>query len=681
MKSRKYNPIWSFAAVAVLGTGVVFVQGCSKAAETVAGSSTDLTLSGQLSTTGTGARVRLDQDSSSARSSLLPGDLGAISSSADGLIVYCVTLSVPPAAGSGTVSGGAFTLTVAAAKGKKLGCFVMDSSEEVLGTMVFDDGSSGLGDSSGSDKAAFASSSNLGAIVLDLDTGTAAVDLTQAVPTDGGTSVIAEAPVLATTEAFNMTGKWNIAAISDFTVPTGYRNATSIAECEAIQAANPNNGGGGCGPLVGMQLYWQRLDGHAYSGGTTDSSTPKYGVMMWMNENSIGESGGHIVIDNATSGKESDAGFIGCGNKTGFENQEAKDHVGIDFDALSGVSIGKFSYLTEIAVTGMTGSSNGNPAVADGWKVEGATAPYGIQDCEMGDYNGRRVMVCYDGRDHTTANRQYNIENKCVLSSDGSNVNPQSWPQQVCTTSTNGSNTGSSENYSCGAPNSDGISTCICPNDGNGVVTHTGFNTTTGESYWDSVGNASVNGSSVSVKCSNKQALRTAAGAVITNNSTFDWNGAQLAAKGASCGNYSGTLNLQQLQCFAQFYYNNRAAFEAAGGCQRELRTNWGAQSADQFVEEGHTKARGLNILAELKYSDADTASAFNDEFEMRYEDNNLTCPIQRQESIGFTKVSSTKILVTYQESQRNADPSNLACAAKYGAGKTEKFMFYMDKQ
>ena len=91
----------------------------------------------------------------------------------------------------------------------------------------------------------------------------------------------------------------------------------------------------------------------------------------------------------------------------------------------------------------------------------------------------------------------------------------------------------------------------------------------------------------------------------------------------------------------------------------------------------------GQILTAVLDYSDANSASAYNESFNFEgvsAGNGYINCPVFRQETMSLTKLADNKLLGELVESKRNADPDNLACEASIGSGKSQKFMFYMTK-
>jgi len=292
----------------------MFGCGKKKSKSTTESGSSDLTISGSLSISGT------DSSGALALSKGFEGNLGLTSfdvTAAD-LSIYCVTFTLPPAAGTGEVSAdGAFSLNIANGKDASVGCFILNGTTQ-LGTIVFEDPSEKdlSGGAASADKTAFSGNANLGAISLDLETGKAVVDLSKVEVTK---KVDASAGA-----AFDFTGTYKITA-GGLTQPTGY-----TAPCTRVAGQQGND----ChGPSEGEPVYFRRI-----AGKSTEDGKDVFGVMAW----------------------ESKARHVACGEKLGMSYADAKTNAKVDLSA-SGVDEGAFTW---------------SAGFVDGWKKTGATAKF-----------------------------------------------------------------------------------------------------------------------------------------------------------------------------------------------------------------------------------------------------------------------------------------------------------------
>ncbi len=283
--------------------------------------------------------------------------------------LYCVTFEETPNSGSGSASAtGAFELSLAGAKNVPFGCFVLDTSDNdsVVATLVFED-STESGMSGGSQQQGTVSltgSADLGTIVIDLDAGTATVDMNSIVLTDTDDSAVQDTSKLSADELFDFTGTWVFDRM-DGATPAGYTPLST--DCATSD-----------GPCVGFPIYMRRVQAKAYEytgssesdtdwlSGTTNQNKNVFGIMVWSSEKA----------------------FQTCGSVIGFTNDEAKQYGRVDFTGFVGGSTGlgyvydasnKFNW-TDGPVTGITDSQD-NPvtAIYQGWKNDDAVTKWDIQ--------------------------------------------------------------------------------------------------------------------------------------------------------------------------------------------------------------------------------------------------------------------------------------------------------------
>lgn len=295
----------------------MFGCGKKKSKSTTESGSSDLTISGTLSLSGT------DSSGALALSKGFDGNLGLtnFNVSAEDLSIYCVTFTLPPAAGTGEVSAdGAFSLNIANGKDASVGCFILNGTTQ-LGTIVFEDPTEKdlSGGAASADKTAFSGNANLGAISLDLETGKAVVDLSKVEVTK---KVDASAGA-----AFDFTGTYKITA-GGLTQPTGY-----TAPCTRVEGQQGQQGNDCHGPSEGEPVYFRRI-----AGKSTEDGKDVYGVMAW----------------------ESKAKHVACGEKLGMSYTDAKTNAKVDLSA-SGVAEGAFTWSSDFV---------------DGWKKTGATSKF-----------------------------------------------------------------------------------------------------------------------------------------------------------------------------------------------------------------------------------------------------------------------------------------------------------------
>ena len=328
--------IKNFMKVSSLALSAGFVlSGCGgKDADPAAGGTNDVTLSGSLALTSKAFTAQ------SVGGKIFKPAAIALSD----LTMACVTLSVPPIAGSGAIdSAGAFSVSMVGGSGKKFGCFILDSLSEVLGSLVFEDtAKKGIDGSSKKDTgiALTGGSTSLGAITLNLETGEAVVPVANITTKDTTTGASA---------VTDITGTWVFSNYADR--PASY---------EGVCAQNDQD----CdGPPEGWTAYLRMV-----TGVEPGTSRPAYGLMMW----------------------ESLAAFQACGSNLGTTYAELAAN-GVDFTN-SGTAEGDHTWATTVTI------DNSSQTVTDGWKLSGATAQWTIQTgCDSFEFRGQRVWRCLAG--------------------------------------------------------------------------------------------------------------------------------------------------------------------------------------------------------------------------------------------------------------------------------------------
>ncbi|WP_141732366.1 hypothetical protein [Oligoflexus tunisiensis] len=622
---------WSLS----LGVWLVLTSACGKKSSSESTSETDtsITLTGQLSLTGGESALRL-----------------AAPAITD-LSVYCVTFSVPPIAGTGDFdSEGKFSVTLDTT-GVSVGCFILDSSEEILGTLVFKDPTKTdlKGGEKSSDRLAFeGGESDLGAIVLNLDTGKAEVDISKIVlKTKSAATVAAEG------EAFDFTGSYKFAA-SGLDAPVGYENLCTQAEAEAAEAAQDWDA---CsGPVIDMPIYLKRL-----AGKSTADGSDMFALSIWASK----------ATDDL------------CGNKLGFTYAEGKEH-GIDFSA-SGIAEGDFTWKT---------------GLVDGWKDPAARARNGMMKMEnVDDFNGYAGMKqyfkqyrtwtcnpgepCVESAPTVAEGFTFNANTKESGCRDGAGkpVQLSDWSNMECT---NTELTG-------------GLHKNVCKKTVDSVV-YTCTNI---------MGTFLADGTSLSNAMTrypdDYEVYAKGAYCDYNGNSVFDgdewpqWNGNSQSCnsgttitQGELCSSIATTTEggkLAQLRCYADALHGDGGGKdEEPTACIREINTNWSASTAAEFLldSDGPSKARGQFIMDLFEYDSATSGSLRGEDrrFEGIQVGNNWTdCEIQEVFSFSLKKIDDSGVLYGEMiENSTNVSPKP-ACVAEYGAGKTRKFMFTLVKQ
>lgn len=398
--------------------GTALLAGC--AASTTSSSSTtssDITISGKMSAT-----------SSSARQVVSNGRLiesGAGGQSAVDISTYkasCVTLSTSPTAGTGSFdSAGKFSVTITNGKGAKVGCFILDSTESVVATMVFKDSSkkSMSGSSSTSSSTALSDDADLGDLTLDLDTGKVEVD-TSKIVTASGASAVATTTVSA--DAFDYSGNWKIGEYANATTEEKKLYQTTLCDDTHKKADGTDCNG----PPKDMTIHLKRVTGKASDGSAA------FGLMLWESEDAF----------KACSGGGSD-------RYLGQTFASVKTGTGIDFTD-SGLKGEAFTFSSSVTI------SNASQTLTDGWKASGATAQWDQRNCVPTSDNGHK---CTDGAGKTRTD----YGGGCKVTSTGKPLQIQGddWSNVTWSSCSNSADatTGITTNTCTGTFNSSGI-TC-----------------------------------------------------------------------------------------------------------------------------------------------------------------------------------------------------------------------------
>jgi hypothetical protein len=413
--------------------GTALLAGCAASTSSTSSSTTssDITISGKMSATSTSARQvvsngRLIESNSGGQSAV---DISTYKAS-------CVTLSTSPTAGTGSFdSTGKFSVKITGGKGAKVGCFILDSSESVVATMVFKDSTkkSMSGTSSTSTSTALSDDAELGELTLDLDTGKVEVDTSKIVTASGASAV---ATTTVSSDAFDFSGSWKIGEYAD--ASTDEKKLYKVKLCDDT---HKNADGTDCnGPPKDQVIFVKRATGKASDGSNA------YGLMLWESDDA----------HKACSGGGSD-------RYLGQSFASIKTGTGVDFTD-SGLKGEEFTFTSTVTISGAS------QTLTDGWKASGATAQWEQRNCAPTSDGGHK---CTDGAGKTRTD----YGGGCQVTSTGKALQIQSneWSSVVissCTSSTD-SATGIISNSCTGTFNSTAI-TCK-----NKYKEDTGFNHST----------------------------------------------------------------------------------------------------------------------------------------------------------------------------------------------------------
>lgn len=558
------------------------------------------------------------------------------------LSVYCVTFSIPPAAGTGAVgSTGAFSVSLDAAN-SAFGCFVMNGSTKVA-DMVFEDQTEKdmSGNSSSTDKVNLAKSASLGTITLDLESKKAVVNVAQisdSLSTSTGTSSV----------PFDFSGSWMISAVNDFTLPSGY---------DALCASGTPN----CnGPQDQMPVYVRRTVGKEF---TPDSTCQIAVTNRTFNPetdtcNGTTGTGTRYAIEIWASPKA----FASCAGtstpKMGILFQEAKAFGRIDLTD-SGRGDAKFTWSVPAGKTAVDASK---------WKFAQATSTWSVSDCSMGVAPGfRDAWRCFDD----SANKyQASVFFGCY---DANGVRYQLSNSEQSTFWSGGSNA------------------ATCPN---GFTAPTGY---TCNAHTNTVNSKNITCYDVSgafnMVGSTPAPGDTSAGSGITISAILAANGPcsdLTSVINSASGDKKKRLQIAQLRCYADYYHQSvtEQTLRDENACYKRVELNWEATEPSDFVRENGVKGAVNQFVIELlRYTDNDTATFRQEEDRNEGVEVNgkwQPCAVVEKFTMTLKRISDTKILGDMQMDTVLKD-TNPTCVAAASAGKLRvgesKTMFYLNKQ
>jgi hypothetical protein len=563
------------------------------------------------------------------------------------LSVYCVTFTLPPVAGTGSVAAdGKFALTLNAA-GASVGCFILDSTKAILGTMVFED--SAKKDLNGEAKSAdrFAlegGASNLGAISFNLSTGKAKVDVAKIVGKVKDTTV-------ALGDAYDFSGNYVFEA-SGQTPPEGYANLCTPEEQEASHGDKNSPQGKRCdGPSLNMPIYFKRL-----SGVVPGTTKPIYGMSLWASKS----------LDTL------------CGNKLGISYADGIAH-GIDLTK-SGVEEGDFIW---------------DPTLGDGWKSPTARAKNTLLKQETVDnfkgFPGTKQFFrqyhtftcnpgspCSEGAVTTASGFQFNANTKetgCRNVATGKSVQVNEWSNMQCeTTQLNGGlNKNTCKKIYEGAEvacvniggtflaNETPIANAITRFPEDYVVLAKG-------AYCDYNNDNIIDGNEWPMWNNNEQSCN---------------NGVQIK-EGELCSGIDVNAEggpLAQLRCYAEG--RPRGGEGDFDSCQRDVRTNWNAKTAAEFVQ-GKSQPKGQFAFELFDYDSPTSGSLRGEERDYRgiqVGDNFTDCEIVNVFSLSIKKIDGSNDLYGEMiQNETNVSPKP-ACIASFPASSPTKYMFKLVKK
>ncbi len=372
------------------------------------------------------------------------------------------------------------------------------------------------------------------------------------------------------------------------------------------------------GPPAGASIYLKRFQGSR----TSDASTV-FALQVWQGKNSTGE-----------------AAFQSCGSKVGLSSAAATA-LGVDFST-NGSSNGAFGFASSVAnFEDEISSVTGNVTLTDNWKMNTAVTQYSMYPCSSESVTiGAKAYAAYRCGPDANSRYQLSLEGGCKDSSQ-TPVNVSDWSGMSCNLS----------------------------NDVNGIRTNT------------CTGTVLIGSTNTAVTCTNSFAIVDVNNAVDTDlTHDYDWNSITPIAPSTLCSD--GSLSaLQAVQCYADYY--RQSGMSQSDSCLPRVDTDWTAATAADFVKVNF-RPNALVFMDEYKpFPDGSGGSILTREEQWRgvqvTANNWVNCRVIETGSLSVKKISSTKLLATYQSSSVTTTKAKPACVANF-SGVKETFMFYLLK-
>ena len=341
--------------------------------------------------------------------------------------------------------------------------------------------------------------------------------------------------------------------------------------------------------------------------------------------------------------------FTSCGSVIGLTST-AKTQIGVDFSA-NGSADTTFGFATSVAsfadsITSTTGTVN----LTSNWKMSTAKLLHdvmplcGPHDITAGSTTYSNAWVC--GPD-TSSDYQAQLGGGCVNSSN-QNVDVRDWAGITCGSVTT---------------NADGIKSNTC------------------------TGNATINGVSTAVTCSNKWAVVNSS-YVVQPAGDFNWGelSGSVVPTNTPCssvanGGSSNALKIAQLQCYAEYF--DRSGFRNANACLPRVEMDWSAITPTSFEKVDLIRPEGLIFFEQFKpFPDGSGGSMTTrqEHFQgVQVKDSWVNCRVIETGSLTIKKISDSKMLATYQSATITTSITKPACLGKF-TGARETFVFYLTK-
>jgi hypothetical protein len=548
------------------------------------------------------------------------------------LSIVCATLSVPPVAVTGTVDSttGAFTIS-GLTPDVAMKCAVVDTSAtpaSIIATFIYQD-------SNKKDMAGNSSTSETVAPHDSVNLGSVDYSLASGEAIADGSLVT---QLSSGVTAFDFTAEYAIESIGS-ALPDGYSDT-----CEDQHSEDCH------GPSNGEHVYLHRLVGKEF---TPDAACDAAKAAAEAGHTPLASCSGTVgTADSYGVGVWSSAAtFTTCGSKLGFNLAEGKGYGHVDFSTADATE-GDMSWSSSMTISSQLHT------LTDGWKSDRARSNWEINNCVPGTKAGHDVYTCTDsGNNLEQVNLQdgngcYDASNNAIQNIDWSQVTWGSCTQQALT----GALSGMTEN------------TCTSTYQGQTIT------------------------------CKNTMGIFNATTHAPTSG-MFDWSHARIAAQNTLCsdiyngtGGVSGAHELQGLQCYANFFWQNIEREARSGAvCVPQIRTDWSATSAAAFIDtNGPRRAIGEHMIGKMDFLPGNSFTmrdAENDFRGIRVQDASgnstyVNCRVRSANSITATLMpNGVDLQVVFVQVSKNVSTDIPACEGSSEINGVSRSMFIMRKQ
>ncbi len=539
-------------------------------------------------------------------------------------------------------------------------------SAELVGPITFVDATQK--DMSGNNKESstfsFTKGAGVGTIVLS-DDGKFKVDATQ--PAVAGASNVTNA---APTSTVNFSGSWTLAAF-DGTIPSGYQTACAPGNMTCH------------GPVSGEPVYLVKLAGKkfSYTGGNCAARTTDKTTACTSGDGTVGTQDQH-----AAQIWGGGAAIEACGFKVGFSADDARAFGRVhilpgDLPVITGAGVITPSAMTfgrvTFAVPAGYGTNGGDAGPNNlPWMKGSATTTYDIMDCKNVEKTGTdgkkyNLNVCKGTLSNTAQGYQANGPGGCVDMSSGS-------PVPVIVKNWAGLNG-------------------LTPNCGSGPSNHPALANMKFQSCaYTAVSNTIA--SAANFSCTNTWGTFTDANATAPAAGGVYMQTFAKVNAGSTCSSIGDQLT--RYRCYANAYWQDPN--HNGSGCTTELRFNWNATNAADFVavDGSRDNPKDQYLTSIVNYSpDGKSFTLEDNENEgvsVQAGTSSVVCRVTRKTILKATELTATKLLVDLTESSYLTDTQNALCVGEKnnssanGGNGTDlhrrvkegngKFIFYLTK-